>query len=118
MGQVVVVVHAGRTLQAEVQHALSTIEGCPIRLMLLNKARAIGKDSYGYGYGYGYGNGYGYGYGAEQRCGGSCRAHRELNEAFASNRRCQSPARSRACPKSHCLNRVAAGLRVGAPSMA
>jgi hypothetical protein len=39
MGQIVVVVHAGRTLQAEVQHALSTIEACPIRLMLLNKAR-------------------------------------------------------------------------------
>lgn len=64
MGQIVVVVHAGRTLQAEVQHALSTIESCPIRMMLLNKARAIGKESYGYGYGYGYGyeNGYGYGY--------------------------------------------------------
>ncbi len=61
MGQIVLVVHAGRTLQADVQHALSTIESCPIRLMLLNKARAIGKDSYGYGYGYGYGNGYGYG---------------------------------------------------------
>ena len=54
MGQIVVVVHAGRTLQAEVQHALSTIESCPIRLMLLNKARSIGKDSYGYGYGYGH----------------------------------------------------------------
>lgn len=65
MGQIVIVVHAGRTLQAEVQHALSTIENCPIRLMLLNKARSIGRDSYGYGYGYGYGyeNGYGYGYG-------------------------------------------------------
>jgi exopolysaccharide/PEP-CTERM locus tyrosine autokinase len=63
MGQIVVVVHAGRTLQADVQHALSTIESCPIRLMLLNKARAIGKDGYGYGYGYGYGSGYGYGYG-------------------------------------------------------
>lgn len=64
MGQIVVVVHAGRTLQAEVQHALSTIESCPVRMMLLNKARAIGKESYGYGYGYGYGyeNGYGYGY--------------------------------------------------------
>lgn len=62
MGQIVVVVQAGRTLQADVQNALATIESCPIRMMLLNKARAIGKDSYGYGYGYGYG-GYGYGYG-------------------------------------------------------
>ncbi len=68
MGQIVVVVHAGRTLQADVQNALATIEACPIRLMLLNKARAVGKDAYGYGYGYGYGeygygHGYGYGYG-------------------------------------------------------
>ena len=31
MGQVVMVVHAGKTLQADVQHALSTIESCPIR---------------------------------------------------------------------------------------
>ncbi|ODU07531.1 MAG: protein tyrosine kinase [Rubrivivax sp. SCN 71-131] len=62
MGQIVVVVHAGRTLQADVQNALATIESCPIRLMLLNKARAVGKDAYGYGYGYGYGD-YGYGYG-------------------------------------------------------
>ncbi|MCZ2292969.1 MAG: XrtA-associated tyrosine autokinase [Burkholderiales bacterium] len=62
MGQIVVVVQAGRTLQADVQNALATIESCPIRLMLLNKARAIGKDAYGYGYGYGYGE-YGYGYG-------------------------------------------------------
>ncbi|HNT38716.1 MAG TPA: XrtA-associated tyrosine autokinase [Rubrivivax sp.] len=62
MGQIVVVVHAGRTLQADVQNALATIESCPIRLMLLNKARAVGKDAYGYGYGYGYGQ-YGYGYG-------------------------------------------------------
>ena len=66
MGQIVVVVQAGRTLQADVQNALATIESCPIRMMLLNKARAIGKDSYGYGYGYGYGGyGYGYGYGEE-----------------------------------------------------
>lgn len=62
MGQIVVVVQAGRTLQADVQNALATIESCPIRLMVLNKARAIGKDAYGYGYGYGYGE-YGYGYG-------------------------------------------------------
>ncbi len=59
MGQVVVVVQADKTLQADVQHALSTIESCPVRMMLLNQTRS---DSHG-GYGYGYGNGYGYGYG-------------------------------------------------------
>jgi len=55
MGQVVVVVQAERTLQSDLQHALATIENCPVKLMLLNQARGIGKDVYGYGYGYGYG---------------------------------------------------------------
>ena len=59
MGQVVIVVHAGKTLQADVQHALSTIESCPIRMMLLNMARGDNHGAYGYGYGYGYGLGYG-----------------------------------------------------------
>lgn len=63
MGQVVMVVHAGHTLQADVQQALSTIESCPIRMMLLNKARSFGKGAYGYNYGYGYDYGYGYGEG-------------------------------------------------------
>lgn len=53
MGQIVVVVHAGRTLQADVQHALSTIESCPVRLMLLNKAQSNAHGAYGYSYGYG-----------------------------------------------------------------
>lgn len=55
MGQIVVVVHAGRTLQVDVQHALSTIEACPVKMMVLNKARSGQVGSYGYGYGYGYG---------------------------------------------------------------
>jgi len=64
MGQIVVVVHAARTLQSSVQHALSTIESCPVRMMVLNKARTDGAGGYGYGYGYGaYGYGYGYGRG-------------------------------------------------------
>jgi hypothetical protein len=63
MGQIVIVVHAGRTLQSDVQHALSTIESCPVRLMLLNKARGTLEGAYGHGQGYGYGAGYGYGYG-------------------------------------------------------
>ena len=62
MGQVVVVVQAGRTLQSAVQQALSTIESCPVRMMVLNQARMDGAGAYGYGYGYGYGA-YGYGYG-------------------------------------------------------
>lgn len=62
MGQIVVVVHAGRTLQADVQHALSTIEACPVKMMVLNKARgSAGAGGYGRGYGYGYGYGYGQG---------------------------------------------------------
>jgi protein-tyrosine kinase len=54
MGQIVMVVHAGKTLQADVEHALSTIESCPVRLMLLNQSQAT-SDAYGYSYGYGYG---------------------------------------------------------------
>lgn len=54
MGQVVVVVQAEKTLQSEVEHALSTIESCPIKLMVLNQVRNRGLGAYGYGYGYGY----------------------------------------------------------------
>ena len=57
MGQVVMVVQADKTLQADVQQALATIEACPVKMMLLNKVRAEGKGSYGYGYGYGHGYG-------------------------------------------------------------
>lgn len=66
MGQIVIVVHAGRTLQADVQHALSAIETCPVKMMVLNKARGSG-GGYGQGYGYGYGYGYGQGEGAPQQ---------------------------------------------------
>ncbi len=64
MGQIVVVVHADRTLQSSVQQALAAIESCPVKMMVLNKARSDAGGTYGYGYGYGYGDGYGYGYGA------------------------------------------------------
>ena len=57
MGQIIVVVHAGKTLQADVQSALATIETCPVRMMLLNRAQASTEGGYGYGYGYGYGQG-------------------------------------------------------------
>jgi exopolysaccharide/PEP-CTERM locus tyrosine autokinase len=56
MGQVVLVVQAEKTLQADVQHALSTIESCPVKMMLLNRVRTDTKGSYAYGYGYGYGS--------------------------------------------------------------
>jgi receptor protein-tyrosine kinase len=56
MGQVVIVVEAGRTSQAMVRQALSTIETCPVKLMLLNKTRDIGPGGY-----YGYYSPYGYG---------------------------------------------------------
>jgi receptor protein-tyrosine kinase len=36
-----------------VKRALATIEACPIKLMVLNKARTTGQGAYGYGYGYG-----------------------------------------------------------------
>lgn len=59
MGQIVVVVRAGATLQSDVEHALSTIEACPLRMMLLNQTRADAEGTSGYGLGYGYGYGYG-----------------------------------------------------------
>ena len=54
MGQIVMVVQAEKTLQSEVKHALSTIDACPVRLLVLNQARTRGLGAYGYGYGYGY----------------------------------------------------------------
>ena len=55
MGQIVVVVQAERTLQTQVKHALTTIEACPVKLMLLNQVRGGDQDAHGYGYGYGQG---------------------------------------------------------------
>ena len=55
MGQIVMVVQAEKTLQSQVQHALSTIKNCAVKLMVLNQARTRGLGAYGYGYGYGYG---------------------------------------------------------------
>ncbi len=64
VGQIVMVVHAEKTLRSDVQDALSTIEECPIKMMVLNQARTSGSGGYGYGYGYGYGQGQGQGQGA------------------------------------------------------
>ena len=55
MGQIVMVVHAQKTLQTDVQHALASIESCPVKMMVLNQARSASQGGYGgYGYGYGY----------------------------------------------------------------
>jgi exopolysaccharide/PEP-CTERM locus tyrosine autokinase len=59
MGQVIMVVQAGRTSQSDVQTALATIEFCPVKLMILNQARSSKLDAYATGYKYGYGYGYG-----------------------------------------------------------
>ena len=53
MGQVVMVVQAESTLRADVEQALATIEACPVKLMLLNKASTSAREVYGYGYAYG-----------------------------------------------------------------
>ena len=58
MGQIVLVIQAEKTLQSQVQHALSTIEACPIKLMVLNQVRSRGLGAYGYGHDHGYGYGY------------------------------------------------------------
>lgn len=55
MGQIVMVVQAEKTLQSQVRHALTTIEACPIKMLVLNQARGGDQAAYGYGYGYGYG---------------------------------------------------------------
>jgi protein-tyrosine kinase len=56
MGQIVIVVRAGTTLQSEVKQALSTVDACPVKLLLLNQVTSLfkGRGAYGYGYGYGY----------------------------------------------------------------
>ena len=57
MGQIVVVVQSGETTQAAVREAVATIDACPLKMMVLNKATQSASDRYGYGYAYGYGYG-------------------------------------------------------------
>lgn len=52
MGQVVLVVKAEDTLQADVKHALAMIADCRVKLVMLNQARTSKGSSYGYDYGY------------------------------------------------------------------
>jgi protein-tyrosine kinase len=49
MGQIVLVVQAGKTLQSEVDQALLTIEECPVKLLVLNQATGAQPSGYGYG---------------------------------------------------------------------
>jgi receptor protein-tyrosine kinase len=59
MGQIVMVVEAGKTPQAAVKEALSQIDKCEVVGLLLNKGSgAIGDDQFAYGSYGGYG-GYG-----------------------------------------------------------
>lgn len=54
MGQIVLVVRAERTTHAEVRHALSFLESCPVKMLMLNQAEDRSANGHGYGYGYGY----------------------------------------------------------------
>ena len=56
MGQIILVVNAENTTQAAVKQAISALEACPVKMLVLNQARQASTDGYGYGYGYGYGN--------------------------------------------------------------
>lgn len=55
MGQIVIVIQAEKTLRSDVQDALTTIEACPVKMVVFNQARSAMTGGYGYGYGYGYG---------------------------------------------------------------
>ena len=63
VGQLVLVVEAGKTKQETLREALMQIEGIPITGLILNKIKQSVAGGYGY---YGY-YGYGYGYGEEPR---------------------------------------------------
>ena len=52
MGQIVMVVEAGRTPRDVITEALSTVESCEVVGLVLNKAKKIETSGY-YGYGYG-----------------------------------------------------------------
>lgn len=63
VGQIVMVVEAGRTQRPEIESSLDLIQACPRITLLLNKVQLSTKHSFGsytakYGYGYGYGRYY------------------------------------------------------------
>ncbi len=56
MGQIVMVIEAGKTPQPAIKAALGMLSSCAYVGLLLNKTQThLGFDKYGYGYGYGYG---------------------------------------------------------------
>ena len=56
MGQILVVVEAGKTTESALKDALHRIESRNVVGLLLNKGQSMGSGAYGsYGYGYGYG---------------------------------------------------------------
>lgn len=57
MGQIVMVVEAGKTRRESVLEALSTIDQCEVVGLVLNKAENLESQGYYQGYGYGYGQG-------------------------------------------------------------
>ena len=58
MGQILVVVEAGKTTESALKDALHRIESRNVVGLLLNKGQSMGSGAYGsYGYGYGYGYG-------------------------------------------------------------
>jgi protein-tyrosine kinase len=56
MGQIVMVIQADRTPQADVERALACIANHPVRLLVLNQVHS--KMMHGPGYGYSYGHGH------------------------------------------------------------
>src|SRR6185295_9460683 len=56
MGQIVMVVEAGKTTEAALKESLTRIESCRNVGLLLNKVESAGLGLGGYGYGYGYGS--------------------------------------------------------------
>lgn len=58
MGQIVIVVNAENTAQAAVKQAITTLEACPVKMLVLNQSRQVSSDRYGYGYGQAYGYGH------------------------------------------------------------
>ena len=59
MGQILVVVEAGKTTESALKDALHRIDARNVVGLLLNKGQSLGSGNYGSGYGYGYGYGYG-----------------------------------------------------------
>jgi protein-tyrosine kinase len=58
MGQIVFVLQAEESLQSATRDALAAIAACPVKLLVLNRARPLGRLAYGAQSGYGYGYGY------------------------------------------------------------